>query len=447
MKTAIDEVCSALAGNFRGDLLRPESTGYPEAKRVWNGMVARTPGLIARCADVADVQSVVRAARAAAVLTAIRCGGHSLAGHSTCDDGLVIDLTRLRQTDVDGANRRARFAGGCLLGNVDRATQAAGLVFPAGVVSETGAAGLILGGGYGWLTRRFGLSCDNVEGFTMVAADGSIQRASAQENADLFWALRGGGGNFGVVTEFAVRLHPLSSLLFATAEYAGDDIPRILEYWREFMAPAPAELKWSFSLRQQVASCAVTWIGDPEEGRSAVEAALAVCGASSITRNVMSFCELQTAADWEFPAGGHYYTKSGYLKKLDDRSLQCMIKAMGTMPSAMSQIEISYQGGAAARVGADETAFGDRSSPFIVNILGSWAEATEDAANVAWTRALFAELQPSMTPGVYVNFMSGDEDTRVQEAYRERWDRLVAVKTHYDPTNFFRLNANIRPTA
>jgi hypothetical protein len=445
MKTAIDEVFSALIGNFQGDLLRPQSVGYPEARRVWNGMVARTPGLIARCADVADVQSAVRAAGAAEVLTAVRCGGHSLAGHSTCEGGLVIDLTRLRQVEVDGDKRRARFAGGCLLGTVDRATQSAKLVFPAGVVSETGAAGLILGGGYGWLTRRFGLSCDNVEGFTMVAADGSIQRASARENADLFWALRGGGGNFGVVTGFAVRLHPLSSLLFATAEYVGDDIPRILEYWREFMAQAPDELKWSFSLRPKIASCAVTWIGDPEQGRAAVDAALAVCGAKAITRNVMSFCELQTAADWEFPAGRRYYTKSGYLKKLDDRSLQSMIKAMDTMPSAMSQIEISYQGGAAARVGAEETAFGDRSSPFIVNILGSWAEAAEDAANVTWARALFAELQPSMTPGAYVNFMSGDEEGRVQEAYRERWDRLVAVKTHYDPTNFFRLNANIRP--
>jgi hypothetical protein len=445
VKTAVDEVYSALDGNFRGDLLRPNSVGYPEARRVWNGMVARTPGLIARCADVADVQLAVRAARAAEVLTAVRCGGHSLAGHSTCDGGLVVDLSRLRDVEVDGDKRRARFAGGCLLGTVDRATQSAGLVFPAGVVSETGAAGLILGGGYGWLTRRFGLSCDNVEGFTMVAADGSIQSASAQENADLFWALRGGGGNFGVVTEFAVRLHPLSSLLFATAEYAGDDIPRILEYWREFMAQAPDELKWSFSLRQQVASCAVTWIGEPEEGRPAIDAALAVCGARSITRNVMPFLELQTAADWEFPAGRRYYTKSGYLKKLDDRSTQCMIKAMESMPSAMSQIEISYQGGAAARVGAAETAFGDRSSPFIVNILGSWADAAEDAANVAWTRALFAELQPLMTPGAYVNFMSGDEEGRVEEAYRERWDRLVAVKTHYDPTNFFRLNANIRP--
>ena len=408
-------------------------------------MVARTPGLIARCADVADVQSVVRAARAAEVLTAVRCGGHSLAGHSTCDDGLVIDLTRLRQIDIDAAHRRARFAGGCLLGTVDRATQSAGLVFPAGVVSETGAAGLVLGGGYGWLTRRFGLSCDNVEGFTMVAADGSIQRASAHENADLFWGLRGGGGNFGVVTEFAVRLHPLSSVLFATAEYAGDDIPQILTHWREFMAQAPDELKWSFSLRPRVASCAVTWIGDPEDGRTAIDDALAVCGATSITRSVMAFLDLQTAADWEFPAGRRYYTKSGYLKKLDDPSIHCMIRAMGTMPSAMSQIEISYHGGAAARVGAEETAFGDRSSPFIVNILGSWADAAEDAVNVGWARTLYAELQPSMTPGAYVNFMSGDEEGRVQEAYRERWDRLVALKTHYDPTNFFRLNANIRP--
>lgn len=454
MNSAIDEVYAALAGNFQGNLLRPGMDGYSEARRVWNGMVARKPGLIARCADVADIQSVVRAAQAADALTAVRCGGHSLAGYSTCEDGLVIDLSRLRKVSVDEHNRRARFAGGCLLGTVDQATQRAKLVFPAGVISETGAAGLILGGGYGWLTRRFGLSCDNVERFTLVVADGSVQHADRQENPDLFWALRGGGGNFGVVTEFQVRLHPLSTLLFATAQYAGDDIPRILEYWSQFMPQARDELKWSFALRlaandqgvlQKVASGSVTWVGDPEEAHPHVNDALSVCGATSISRKIMSFLELQTSADWEFPAGHRYYTKSGYLKSLDDRTINSMVKALDTIPSAMSQIEVSYQGGAAARVGAEETAFGDRSSPFIVNILGSWEEPAEDAVNVAWVRSLFAELRPSMTPGVYVNFMSGDEEERVTEAYRERWDRLVAVKTHYDPKNFFRLNANIRP--
>ena len=249
MTSAGDEVYSSLHRSFKGDLLRPGQSGFEDARGIWNGMFDRTPGLIARCADVSDVQSAVRAASAAGVLTAVRCGGHSLAGFSTCDGGLVIDLSRMRQVSVNPEARRARFAGGCLLGSVDTATQKAGLVFPSGVVSHTGAAGLVLGGGTGWLTRRFGLSCDNVEGFTLVTADSSIVRANAKENSDLFWALRGGGGNFGVVTEFEVKLHPLSSVVLAEGLTAEAGIRPLLELWRDFMAEAPHDLKWNINLR------------------------------------------------------------------------------------------------------------------------------------------------------------------------------------------------------
>jgi hypothetical protein len=459
MTQAIDEVYSALLRNFKGDLLRPGGDRYDDARIIWNGMVARSPGLIVRCDGVSDVQAAVRAASAANVLTAIRCGGHSLAGFSTCEGGMVIDLSRMRSASVDQENRRGRFEGGCLLSNVDQTTQKVGLVFPAGVVSHTGASGLILGGGFGWLTRLYGMSCDSVEALTLVVADGSIVQASATENADLFWALRGGGGNFGVVTGFEVKLHPLTSVSFGTGMFLGDDITRALEYWREFMPEAPDNLKWSFSLRlasddknippnvrgQQVASESVLWIGDPEEARPYVDHVLSAYNAIAMTKDVLSFLNLQTMADWEFPSGRRYYTKSGYLKTLDDRSIRCMVEALATIPSPMTQIEISYQGGAAARVGAAETAFGDRSSPFIINVLGNWSNPAEDAANVSWIRKLFAKLLPSMTPGVYVNFMSGDDEGRVTEAYRECWERLVAVKTHYDPDNFFRLNQNIPP--
>jgi hypothetical protein len=459
MTSATEAVYTSLHPKFSGRLFRPADPGYGEARTVWNGMVARRPGLIVRCATVEDIQAAVRAAHAAIAVTAVRCGGHSLAGHSTCDGGVVIDLSPMRSVAVDQENRRARFSGGCLLGDVDRATQKAGLVFPAGVVSQTGAAGLVLGGGYGWLTRGFGMSCDNVEAFTLIVADGSVVRASAKENEDLFWALRGGGGNFGVVTEFHVKLHPLTSVLFGTGMCVGDDITKIVQYWRDFMPQAPDNLKWSFSLRlapetenvpsnirgRQVASESVLWIGDPGIGRSNVDHALSVCNPLAVTRDTFAFVDLQTMADWEFPAGHRYYTKSGYMKSLDDDAIACMIDALSTMPSPMTQIEVGYQGGAAARVGADETAFGDRSSPFIINILGTWTDAAEDAANVSWIRGLFARLQPFMTPGVYVNFMSGDEDDRVTEAYRQRWERLVAVKSHYDPDNFFRLNQNIPP--
>ena len=459
MTKAIAEVYSALRRQFRGDLLRPGDGEYDGARVIWNGMVARKPGLIARCADVADVQLAVRTGAAAETLTAIRCGGHSLAGFSTCEDGLVIDLSRMRTVSVDRQARRARFDGGCLLGHIDTATQKVGLAFPAGVVSHTGAAGLVLGGGTGWLNRLHGLSCDNVTGFAVVVADGSVVRANHKENSDLFWALRGGGGNFGVVTEFEVNLHPVSSVLFGAAMCFGDDIAAIVQHWRDFMPLAPDNLRWGISLTiaphtenipkqlrgRPVASQGLLWVGNLEEGRRYVEQGLSLCNAVAVTKSELSFVNLQTMADHEFPHGRRYYTKSGYFKKLDGQDIRRMVEGLGTIPSPASQIELSYLGGAAGRIDAGETAFGDRSSPFIVNLLGNWSDSAEDAANIAWIRGLFADLRPSMTPGVYVNFMSGDEQDRVPEAYRERWDRLVDVKTHYDPNNFFRLNQNVRP--
>ena len=459
MSGAIEQVYSSLSGQFRGDLLRPGDTEFSEARRIWNGMVARKPGLIARCTGVPDVQAVVRSASAAGVFPAIRCGGHSLAGFSSCEDGLVIDLTRMRQVNVDETNRRARFSGGCLLGTVDTATQAVGLVFPAGVVSHTGAGGLVLGGGTGWLNRLYGLSCDNVEGFILVVADGSVLRASATENADLFWALRGGGGNFGVVTDFEVRLQPLTAVLYGTAMHLGDDIPRVLQSWRDFMPESPDNLRWGFSLTiapnsdhvpphvrgLPVASASALWAGDFEEGRRFVDHVLSLCNPVAVTKEVIPFLKLQTMADWEFPHGRRYYTKSGYFKSFTDQSIQGMLEALATIPSPTTQIELAYLGGAAARVGADETAFGDRSAPFIVNLIGNWPHAEDDSANVAWVRALFTKLRPAMVPGVYVNFMSGDEDDRVPEAYRHRWEQLVAVKTRHDPKNLFRMNQNVPP--
>jgi FAD binding domain/Berberine and berberine like len=459
MTTTIDDLHSALRPQFQGDLLRPTDAGYASAHTIWNGMVARKPGLIARCANELDVQTAVRAAASTGIITAIRCGGHSLAGFGTCDGGMVIDLSLMRQVSVDAQARRARFAGGCLLGTVDAATQEVGLAFPAGVVSHTGVAGLVLGGGTGWLTRMHGLSCDNVEGFKMVCADGSLVRANHKENTDLFWALRGGGGNFGVVTEFEVKLHPLKSVIFGSALCRSDDIHRVLRHWREFMPQAPDQLKWGFDFRlaphdeavpaelrgKPVASESVIWIGDGEAGHASVDHALSIGNPVAITKAEIPFGTLQTMADDAFPHGNRYYTKSGYFTRLDESVVDLMLSALLTIPSPMSLIELTYLGGAMARVGPGDTAFGDRSAPFIVNILGNWKDPADDLANVSWVRKLFADLRPSMKPGVYVNFMSGDEDDRVPEAYRERWDRLVAIKTQYDPANLFRLNQNIRP--
>lgn len=459
MSEAIHDLHRELKGRFQGRLLRWGDDGFRDATRVWNGMFTQIPGLVARCRDVGDVQAAVRAASASGVVTAIRCGGHSLAGFSTCEGGLVIDLSLMREVWVDDGAPKARFAGGCLLGTVDGATQRAGMAFPAGVVSHTGAGGLVLGGGTGWLNRLYGLSCDNTERFTVVVADGSVVVASENEHPDLFWALRGGGGNFGVVTEFEVRLHPVTSVIYGRGLCVGDEIAGLLRRWREFMGEAPDSLRWGFSLRiagdganlppevrlRPVASASALWVGDTAKGRHYVKQALTAAVHQAVEVRELSFLELQTMADLDFPHGRRYYTKSGYFRSLNDSAIETMIEALATIPSSASEIEVAYLGGAAGRVGRDETAFGDRSAPFIVNIISNWAEAADNDANIAWTRRLFSQLRPGMVPGVYVNFMSGDEQHRVPEAYQTRWERLRDVKTAYDPKNLFRLNQNIPP--
>jgi hypothetical protein len=454
------EIYAALHGQFKGDLLRPDDPEYEEARAIWNGMVARHPGLIARCADVSDVQAAIRSATDNGILTAVRCGGHSLAGFSTCDGGLVIDLSRMRNVFVDADARRARVAGGSLLGSIDTATQKAGLVFPSGVVSHTGASGLILGGGTGWLTRRFGLSCDNVEAFTLVTADCSIVRANSRENADLFWALRGGGGNFGVVTEFELKLHPLKSVVLAEGLTPEADIRQLLEFWRDFMADAPFDLKWNLDLRlaprrekiptplrgRPVAGSSLVWTGSPDAAQPYFERAFSFCNPDSVRSQKVSFLSLQTMADSEFPHGRRYYTKSGYFTRLDDSTIDHFLEALASIPSPETQIELTYLGGAAGEIAGDETAFGSRSAAFITNLLANWPDDAGDALHISWVRSLFERLRPAMTPGVYINFMSGDEQDRVPEAYQQRWERMVAIKTKYDPRNFFRLNQNVRPS-
>ena len=458
---ACREAYSSFEGRFKGELLRPGDAEYEQARTIWNGLVAQRPGLIARCLDLADVRTAIRIAIDTGILTAVRCGGHSLAGFSTCDGGLVIDLSRMREVTVDPDARRARVAGGCLLGSIDIATQRAGLVFPSGVVSHTGASGLILGGGTGWLTRRFGLSCDNVEAFTLATADGSVVRANAKENVDLFWALRGGGGNFGVVTEFELKLHPLKSVVLAEGLTPANSIRQLLTCWRDFMADAPFHLKWNIDLRlapdtpkvpaklrgRPVAGSSMVWTGAPEEAQRYFERAFSLCQPDSVRSHTVPFLHLQTMADSDFPHGRRYYTKSGYFQYIDDGTIDCFLEALTTIPSSETQIELTYLGGAAGQVAASETAFGDRSAAFITNLLANWQDATADGLHISWIRSLFKKLRQAMAPGVYVNFMSGDEQDRVPEAYQHRWERMISIKTQYDPDNFFRLNQNVRPHA
>jgi hypothetical protein len=458
-RRVLEGFCGAIRGKFKGDLIRQTNPEFSETSKIWNAMVARTPGAIARCADVADVQLVVRHAQEADILTAVRCGGHSLAGFGSCDGGLVIDLSRLREVEVDAASRSARFGGGCLLGNVDTATQRHGLVFPAGVVSHTGAGGLVLGGGTGWLTRLLGLSCDNVVGFKLVTADRSLIRANDAENSELYWGLRGGGGNFGVVTEFEVRLHPLTSVLLASSYCRQEDITQLLRDWREFMPGAPDELKWNISLvlapndnrvpeeirGKPALSSSIVWFGEEDVGRRHINRIFSIGEQVVCKMDTISYLTLQTMADSDFPHGRRYYTKSGYFAEFTDSVIEIMVRALAGIPSQNTQIELAYLGGAAGRVSPSETAFGDRSAPFILNLLADWRDPADDGANVSWVRGLFNSLRPHMKPGVYVNFMSGDEQERVPEAYQERWQRLQRIKAQYDPSNFFRLNQNIPP--
>jgi len=455
MADVCGEIAAALRGQFQGELLQPGEPGYREARVVWNAMVARSPGLIARCRDAADVQKIVRSAAALGALTAVRCGGHSLAGFSTCEGGLVVDLSLMRALTVDASTRVATFSGGCLLGNVDTATQQFGLAFPSGVVSHTGAAGLILGGGFGWLTRLHGLSCDNVESFTLITADGEILKANSKNYSDLWWALRGGGGNFGVVTEFEVTLHPISSLVLARGVCHGERAVETLRFWRDFMTDAPWELKWNLSLvpppaerRSSGVPASLTqtlvWFGDLEQGTQYMQKILARVGSEGNSVDTISYLALQRMADHEFPHGRRYYTKSGYLDVLDDETIVKLLGAVPCMPSPRTQIEIAYLGAAATRLGSADTAFGDRHLPFVINILADWADAADDAANVGWAKQLFTSLT-KLQPGAYVNFMSADEQNRVADSYHSTWKRLVDVKTRYDPHNFFRLNHNIAP--
>jgi hypothetical protein len=291
----------------------------------------------------------------------------------------------------------------------------------------------------------------------VVTHDGSVVRADEKENADLFWALRGGGGNFGVVTEFEVKLHPLTSVALAEGITPEGYIPSLLRRWCDFMADAPLDLKWNIDLRlapnkktvpselrgRPVACTSLLWTGDPDASGRYFQPALAMCNRDSVCTRVIPFLDLQTMADSSFPHGRRYYTKSGYFACMDDSTIDRLVEAAATIPSLETQIELSYLGGAAAQISAEDTAFGDRSAPFIINLLANWADAAEDAAHIAWIRGLFQRLRPAMKPGVYVNFMSGDEQDRVPEAYRARWDRMVTIKRRYDPNNFFRLNQNI----
>ena len=450
-----------LRAGLRGELLTREDEGYETQRKVWNGMVDKHPLLIARCMGTADVISAVQFARSHGLLVAVRGGGHNVAGNATCDDGMVIDLSPMKGIWVDSQHRLARAQPGATWGDLDRETQALGLATTGGIVSTTGIAGLTIGGGSGWLTRKYGLACDNLIAVDLVTAEGQLIRASADTNADLFWGVRGGGGNFGVVTSFEYRLHPVKVVLGGFALYAMEQSRAALRVFRDLCATAPDELTMLATfftapaeeyvpehLRGQHAFAVfVCHCGSLEEAQETIRPLRALVLPAADFIAPMPYARLQALLDDEFPAGLRSYWRSAYLGDLSERVVDTLIAHATNMPEAPSGIDIHQMGGAAGRVAADATAFGHRDAPFLVNMVATWADAAHDERNVTWVRQLSAALQPETT-GIYVNFLANDGQQAVQASYdTQTYERLTALKTTYDPTNLFRLNQNIAPRA
>ena len=438
---------------LRGQLLLPGAVGYDDARKIYNGMFDRRPAMIARCLGAADVVRSVQFAKAHALLVAVRGGGHSLSGQSVCDGGLMIDLSTMRSVRVDPARRLARSGGGALLGDLDRETLAFGLVTTTGTVSHTGAGGLTLGGGFGRLARRYGLSCDQLSSVDVVTADGRLLEASESENPDLFWGIRGGGGNFGVVTSFEYRLHPFDGL--ATGGhlvFPFEQARQALRGFDELYQGAPEGL-WIEPILTVAPGGARVLILDVccSDAPAAAETALVPYRklGKPIQDEVrrVRYAQLQTQDDKRARIGGRYYTKSGFTDKLEYDLIDVMLETIASATVPWPRISMPPKGGAIERVAPDATAFWHRSALYSVILQTSGDDPAEDAGNVGWAKARWPALE-SFTKGFYANTnLSEMPAERVNETYGENFERLVALKTRYDPTNLFRLNANVRPRA
>jgi FAD/FMN-containing dehydrogenase len=445
---------------FAGEVIRRDDPGYDEARAIWNAMHDKRPALVARCASSEDVVAALRFGRDHGLPIAVRAGGHSMPGHSVCDDGIVIDLRPLNAVTVDPATRRATVQGGALLGDVDRATQAHGLVVPAGVVSHTGVGGLTLGGGVGRLMRRFGLTIDSLVYAEVVTADGRILRASATENPDLFWGIRGGGGNFGIVTEFEFALHELSELLLLATFHRGEDGRSVLDRGRRAMAAgAPDALLWTSFLRKAPTlpwippelvgepgvMSLIEWSGELAEGKPLLTEIQAELAPLASSLDVVPFLEIQTLTDEIFGPGKRTYIKAGFVNDLSDAVIDALCAQGAEVGSPLSQIEVLAMGGAINRVPVDATAFPNRDVAWLINVPAMWEAVEDTEAEIAWARRTYKALEPHMTDGKYINFMGEDEGGDSTGAYAGTFERLRSVKRTYDPGNVFRLNQNISP--
>jgi FAD/FMN-containing dehydrogenase len=446
---------------LHGEVITPDDDGYLEACKIWNGMHdGRRPALIARCSGTADVMAAVGFARSNDLELAVRGGGHSIAGFSSNDGGMVIDLSAMRDVRVDPARRRAYAGGGALWADVDHETQAHGLATTGGLVSTTGVAGFTLGGGIGWLMRKYGLACDNLVGADVVTADGQLVRASESENADLLWGLRGGGGNFGIVTQFELELHPVGPTVYAgLIFYPGEKSAELLRRFRDWSANAPDDITALFNLTaapplpvipeewhgKKVAVLVAVSAGPIEEGEGLVEELRAIGEPIADLIHPMPYLFIQGLLDPLWPKGIQAYFKATNLARLDDELIDSLCKLHLDTPGPQCEIHVHQMGGAVARIGEAETAFSERSMPFLLNVVTGWQDETATDDHVAWARSVVDAAEPSSTGRAYVNFF-GDTDVARSAYGEETYDKLAALKDEYDPTNLFRLNQNIQPT-
>ncbi len=457
------EALDGLRAGLRGTMCLPGEPGYDDARTIWNAMIDRMPAVIVRAAGAADVIRAVGFARDHRLLLAVRGGGHNIAGNAVCDGGLMLDLSPMKSVRVDPAALTARVEPGVTLAEFDREAQAFGLATPLGINSTTGVAGITLGGGFGWISRKHGLSVDNLLSVDLVTADGAYVRASEKDNADLFWAVRGGGGNFAVATSFEFRLHPVGpEVLSGLIVHPFAQARELLEGYRRFVASAPDEVTAWVVLRKapplpflpaevhgkEVLVFAVCAVGDMRKAEKAVAPLRALGQPIADVVGPHPFAGWQAAFDPLLTPGARNYWKSHDFKTIDDGFIQVLIDAVGRLPTPECEIFVGHLGGAINRIPVDATAYPHRDVEFVMNLHTRWRDPAQDQACIAWTRQVFDAAAPFATGGVYVNFMPADEAQRVQKgAYGANYPRLAQLKAKYDPTNLFRMNQNIKPAA